>query len=69
MPLPRGKMLGGSSSLNSLLYVRGNRNDFDNWAAQGSQGWSYDEVFPYFLKLEDNRDPQFLANGKISLLH
>ncbi|WP_417227188.1 GMC family oxidoreductase [Amphritea sp.] len=50
---PRGKVLGGSSSLNGLLYVRGQREDYDNWAALGNQGWSYDEVLPYFKKSEN----------------
>jgi choline dehydrogenase len=50
---PRGKVLGGSSSLNGLLYVRGQRQDYDRWAALGNSGWSYDEVLPYFKKSED----------------
>lgn len=50
---PRGKVLGGSSSLNGLLYVRGQREDYDDWAALGNQGWSYDEVLPYFKKSEN----------------
>lgn len=50
---PRGKVLGGSSSLNGLLYVRGQREDYDRWAALGNAGWSYDEVLPYFIKSED----------------
>ncbi|GFT25762.1 glucose dehydrogenase [Nephila pilipes] len=60
---PSGKGLGGSSLMNAMLYIRGNRKNYDNWAAQGATGWSYEDVFPYFLKLEDNRDPEFLGNG------
>lgn len=51
---PRGKTLGGSSSTNAMLYVRGNKWDYDNWAALGNEGWSYDEVLPYFKKSEGN---------------
>ncbi|MCJ8339716.1 MAG: choline dehydrogenase [Pseudomonadales bacterium] len=50
---PRGKVLGGTSSLNGLLYVRGQKEDYDGWAALGNKGWSYDEVLPYFKKSED----------------
>jgi len=49
---PRGKMLGGSSSLNGLLYVRGQPQDYDDWAAAGSLGWGYQDVLPYFKKSE-----------------
>ncbi len=49
---PRGKVLGGSSSINGVMQVRGQREDFDDWAALGCQGWSYEEVLPYFKKSE-----------------
>ncbi len=51
---PRGKTLGGSSSINAMIYIRGSRADYDRWAEHGATGWSWDEVFPYFLKAEDN---------------
>ena len=50
---PRGKVLGGSSSLNGLLYVRGQAEDYDHWQALGNLGWSYQDVLPYFKKSED----------------
>jgi choline dehydrogenase-like flavoprotein len=52
IPVPRGKMLGGSSGLNYMAYVRGHPGDFDSWAEQGATGWSYLDVLPYFLKSE-----------------
>ncbi|XP_069700705.1 glucose dehydrogenase [FAD, quinone]-like [Periplaneta americana] len=52
---PRGKVLGGSSVLNAMLYIRGNAKDYDRWAALGNYGWSFDEVLPYFIKSEDMR--------------
>jgi 4-pyridoxate dehydrogenase len=48
----RGKVVGGSSSTNAMAYVRGNCGDYDRWAAAGAAGWSYDDVLPYFRKLE-----------------
>ena len=51
LPLPRGKVLGGSSSVNAMVYIRGNRADYDSWDAPG---WAWDDLFPYFLKAEDN---------------
>jgi choline dehydrogenase len=50
--------------LNANIYTRGNKHDYDNWVRGGAIGWSWAEVFPYFLKSEDNTDPHFLANGK-----
>ena len=51
---PRGKVLGGSSSINGMVYVRGHRWDYDHWAALGNAGWSYEEVLPYFKRAEHN---------------
>lgn len=52
---PRGKMLGGSSSLNAMIYIRGHRLDFDGWRDAGCDGWGYDDVLPYFRRSEDNQ--------------
>ncbi|HEY7835818.1 MAG TPA: GMC family oxidoreductase N-terminal domain-containing protein [Solirubrobacteraceae bacterium] len=52
--MPRGKMLGGSSSMNAMLYVRGRPLDYDGWEAQGAPGWGYRDVLPYFIRSEDN---------------
>jgi choline dehydrogenase len=52
--LPRGRVIGGSSSINAMIYIRGHRADFDEWAEMGCAGWSYDEVLPYFKRSEDN---------------
>ena len=56
MYLPRGKTLGGSSSTNAMAYVRGNKEDYNDWAAEGNRGWSYNEVLPYFKRSEKNED-------------
>lgn len=53
---PRGKLLGGSSSMNGMIYNRGSRLDYDGWAAAGNRGWSYEEVLPYFRRSEDHED-------------
>ncbi|MDR3096451.1 MAG: GMC family oxidoreductase N-terminal domain-containing protein [Paraburkholderia sp.] len=51
---PRGRGLGGSSSINGMVYIRGHRHDYDSWAQAGCPGWSYDEVLPYFRRSESN---------------
>jgi choline dehydrogenase-like flavoprotein len=51
---PRGKMLGGSSGQNAMIYIRGHRSDYDNWAKNGATGWSYDELLPVFKRSERN---------------
>ena len=62
---PRGKVLGGSSSINGLVVSRGNAGDYDHWAQLGNQGWSYADCLPYFKKLEDfpGGDPAYRGTG------
>ena len=74
---PRGKTLGGSSSINGLLWIRGQSNDYDNWRQQGNTGWGWNDVLPYFIKSENNElgksefhsdsGPIMVANKKIKL--
>lgn len=51
---PRGKVLGGTSVLNGMMYIRGNPSDYDDWKNMGNPGWGYDDVLPFFKKSEDN---------------
>ncbi len=64
MYLPRGKTLGGCSSTNAMAYVRGNRADYDEWAALGNKGWDYVSVLPYFIKSEHNEQLADQYHGK-----
>lgn len=67
---PRGKALGGSSSINAMLYVRGQKQDYDHWHSLGNQGWSYDEVLPYFKALEHQErgaDEYHGINGSLNV--
>lgn len=61
---PRGKVLGGCSVINGMMYMRGQPKDYDNWASAGNTGWSYNEVLPYFLKSEDNQEIGKLVDAK-----
>ncbi|MGA8380407.1 MAG: GMC family oxidoreductase N-terminal domain-containing protein [Stellaceae bacterium] len=62
---PRGRVLGGTSSINGMLYVRGNPADYDGWAQMGCRGWSYEDVLPYFKKSENygSGDPEYRSKG------
>ncbi len=62
--LPRGKLLGGTSSINAMIYIRGNPADFDGWAEQGAPGWSYQDMLPYFIKAEANERGDSRFHGR-----
>ena len=66
--LPRGRVLGGSSSINGMVYVRGQVDDFNHWAQLGNQGWSFEDVLPYFKKSEDNSRGESELKGAGGLL-
>jgi choline dehydrogenase len=61
--LPRGRVIGGSSSINAMIYIRGNRADYDEWAAMGFDDWGYDDVLPYFRRAEDNERGEDAFHG------
>jgi choline dehydrogenase len=62
--LPRGRALGGSSSMNAMIYIRGNAADFDGWADEGARGWSYREMLPYFIRSECNERGDVRYHGR-----
>jgi choline dehydrogenase len=63
VPIARGKVLGGSSSINAMVYMRGNRHNFDHWSSLGCAGWAYDDVLPYFKKSENNSRGESAYHG------
>jgi len=72
IPIPRGRVLGGSSSINGMVYNRGHPKDYDDWAAAGNAGWSYREVLPYFIRSENNEtwrnSPYHGAGGPMNVI-
>ena len=66
---PRGRVLGGSSSVNAMIYTRGHRSDYDHWAAEGNAGWGFDDVLPYFKRAEHNERGADAFHGTGGPLH
>ena len=66
---PRGKVLGGSSSMNAMIYIRGHRADYDQWRDQGNAGWGYADVLPYFKKSEKQAHGASEYHGALGPLH
>lgn len=65
IPVPRGRVVGGSGSINGMVYFRGHPTDYDDWADAGAKGWSYAEVLPYFTRTENNEDfPESVFHGR-----
>jgi choline dehydrogenase len=73
IPIPRGRVVGGSGSINGMVYFRGQPRDFDDWAAAGNPGWSYREVLPYFIRSESNASypgsPYHGTSGPMRVTH
>ena len=69
LPVPRGKILGGSSSINGMAFVRGQAQDFDTWAQMGNQGWSYESVLPFFRRMETYDSGDDAYRGREGPLH
>lgn len=73
IPIPRGRVVGGSGSINGMVYFRGQPRDFDDWAAEGNEGWSWREVLPYFIRSECNPDyadsPYHSVAGPMRVTH
>ena len=73
IPIPRGRVVGGSGSINGMVYFRGQPRDFDEWAAAGNPGWSYREVLPYFIRSESNANypgsPYHGTSGPMRVTH
>src|SRR3954469_12597274 len=66
---PRGKVIGGSNSLNAMVYIRGHRDNYDEWRDLGNPGWGYDDVLPYFKKSEAHEDGDSEFHGGSGRLH
>lgn len=69
LPIPRGRVLGGSSSINGMIYIRGQAQDYDTWAQLGCRGWSFADVLPYFKRSEDNARGESAYHGVGGPLH
>jgi len=66
--MPSGRMLGGSDGFSNMIYARGNPQDYDVWASMGATGWSYEDVLPYFIKSENNKNSFFKTSREFAWL-